>query len=88
MNYKGFINQEDQSVWMSLSNNIPNFESYYFRIDGDEQWQGSKDGRINIRAGQGVHTIELKASNTLGGELPSRVWVFNVGDSVGYGHSR
>ena len=77
---RGGINQEDHSVWMCLSNNIPNFESYYFRVDGNEQWQQSKDGRINLEAGEGVHTLELRASNALGGELPSRVWAVNVGD--------
>jgi len=79
---RGGINQEDQSAWISLSNNIPNFESYHFRVDGNGQWQQSKDGRINLGAGEGAHTLELKASNTLGGELPARVWAVKVGDGA------
>ena len=79
---QGGIKQEDHGVWISLSNNIPNFDSYYFRVDGSEKWQQSKDGRIKLEAGEGVHTLELRASNTLGGELPSWVWAVNVGESA------
>lgn len=78
----GYINPDKRSASIILSNNIPNFDSYYFRIDGNEQWQQSKNGRIVLEAGKGSHRIELKATNALGGELPSIVRTINVTDHV------
>ncbi len=77
----GSISKEDKSLLLTLRNSIPHFDSYFFRIDGKEGWQKSADGRIVLETKEGAHTIELKASTTMGGELPSIVRTIKVSDN-------
>jgi len=76
----GSINKDAHGVLLTVRNNIPNFDCYFFRIEGNEQWQQSSDGRIGLEANKGSHTIELKATNTMGGEVPSIVRSININD--------
>ncbi len=78
----GGINRENQSIVIGLRNNIPNFDSYLFRLDGNEQWKKLTDGKIYLDAGGGSHTIELKATNVMEGELPPMVRTIQVRDNA------
>jgi hypothetical protein len=75
----GSISSNQRKVHLTLSNNVPNFDSYLFRFDGNEQWRTSVDGRIDV--GEESHRIELKALNVLGGETASMVRIIQVADN-------
>ena len=78
----GTFNAGNRSVALILHNTIPNFEAYFVRIDGTGQWQKSADGRVVLEAGEGPHTIELKASTAMGGEVPPMVRTIKVNDGA------
>ncbi len=77
----GSISTNRRKVVLTLNNNVPNFESYLYRLDGNEQWRTSVDGLIDVDAGEGSHRIELKALNALGGETAAVVRTIQVADT-------
>jgi hypothetical protein len=76
------ISSDDRTAVLKLRNNVPNFDSYLFRLDGNEQWHKSSDGRIGLEAGEGVHQIELKAITSMGGETPSILRTVKISDGA------
>jgi len=74
------IDRAESSVKISLTNNVPNFDSYFFRTNDEWEWMRVKDTEIELRLREGENTVELKARNKLGGETTATGYKVIKGD--------
>ena len=74
------IDRVGSSVKITLTNNVPNFDSYFFRTNDEEKWTRTKDTEIDLKLREGENTVELKARNKLGGETTATVYKVIKGD--------
>lgn len=58
------------AVLLALRHNIPGFDSYVYRIDGEGSWHRTARHAISLNLTRGEHLLEVKAANVMGGMLP------------------
>ena len=74
------VDRAESSVKISLTHNVPNFDSYFFRTDDEKEWTRTEDIEIDLKLREGENTVELKASNKLGGETTAIEYRIIMGD--------
>ena len=59
------VDRAASSVKITFTNNVPNFDSYFFRTNDEWEWMRVKDTEIDLKLRGGKSTVELKARNKL-----------------------
>jgi hypothetical protein len=67
----GISRREDHVLDITLQNNIPDFDSYVFRMDLSETWHKTPGNNITVKLAGVEHLLQVKATNKLGEVLPA-----------------
>lgn len=74
---------EEQSLTITLNNNIPGFDSYFFRLDSSEQWEKAARNDITVTYAGNEHQLQVKAVNDTGTMLPAVTYrIVHTDDTV------
>ena len=66
----GNVNKTDGSVKLILINNLPNFDSCFYRTNNEEKWKSATNGELDLKLVEGENIIEVKAKNKFDEETP------------------
>ena len=66
----GSIGEEENMLSITVQHNIPDFDSYFFRMDADENWHQTSGNDITVKLTGSEHLFEVKAKNKMGVMLP------------------
>ena len=67
----GRVTKTDNSAIITMTHNVPNFDSYLLRINNESEWRRVTEDEINLELREEGTIVEVKAKNGFGGETPT-----------------